>query len=269
MGELFTWYNVLFTAPLFFVFLFAILQIIGVSFQLGGGGGEMDVDVDADVDMDVDMDVDVDVDVDIDMDVDMDMDVDVEPDMDVDVDADMDADMDADADADTGGPGIILSALGFLNVGKVPCMVILMSLFALWGIIGLVCNSIVGGGTVINKFPLWIGVSLGAAFFGSLFGTRYLAVGLAKVFPESERATRYADLMGLRAQVTSGRVTTTFGQAVVTSPDGSRLNISCRIREGEEMPLRGDEIVLVKYIPPSNQRRSGYFEVVKVDVELS
>ena len=39
MGELFTWYNVLFTAPLFFVFLFAILQLIGVSFQFGGGGG--------------------------------------------------------------------------------------------------------------------------------------------------------------------------------------------------------------------------------------
>ncbi len=55
---------------------------------------------------------------------------------------------------------------------------------------------------------------------------------------------------------------------VVTAPDGSRLNISCRIREGEEMPIRGDEIVLVKYIPPSNQRRSGYFEVVKVDAEL-
>ena len=264
MGELFTWYNVLFTAPLFFVFLFAILQIIGVSFQLGGGGGETDVDVDADVDMDVDMDVDVDVD--MDMDVDVEPDIDVDADMDADVDADVDAD--AEADADSGGPGIILGALGFLNVGKVPCMVILMSLFALWGIIGLVCNSIVGGGTVINKFPLWIGVSLGAAFFGSLFGTRYLAVGLAKVFPESERATRYADLMGLRAQVTSGRVTTTFGQAVVTSPDGSRLNISCRIREGEEMPIRGDEIVLVKYIPPSNQRRSSYFEVVKVDAEL-
>ncbi len=259
MGELFTWYNALFTAPLFFVFLFAILQIIGVSFQLSGSG-ETDVDVDADVDMDVDVDMGVDMDVDVEPDIDVDMDV--EPD--VDVDADVDADADIDTDAEAAGPGIILNVLGFLNVGRVPCMVILMSLFALWGIVGLVCNSIIG----VKAVPPLIGFSLGAAFFGSIFGTRYLALGLARLFPASERATRYVDLLGLQARITSGRVTTTFGQAVVTAPDGSRLNISCRIREGEDTLLRGDEILLVQYIPPSPSRRSGYFEVVKFDIAL-
>ena len=130
MGEFFaefvTWYNVLFSAPLVFVFLFAILQLIGVGFELGGG--ELDVDVDVDVD--------------------------VEPDIDLDVDADVD--VDADAEADAGGPGVIASTLGFQNVGKVPCMVILMTLFASWGIVGLVCNSIFP----VREVPYFIAFSL-------------------------------------------------------------------------------------------------------------
>ncbi len=221
--ELLEWYNVLFSAPLVFVFLFAILQLIGVGFELSSGEPDVDVDVD----------------------------VDVEPDIDVDVDADV--------GAGAGGPGLIASTLGFLNVGRVPCMVILMTLFASWGIAGLVCNSIIP----VKKFPPFIGISLGAAFILSILSTKYIAAGIASIFPESEPPTTYSSLSGSTARVTSGRVTSTFGRAVVQAPDGSRLNISCRVREGDEEPVHGDEVILVYY--DENTRT---FEVVKADSAL-
>jgi len=232
--ELLAWYNVLFSAPLVFVFLFAILQLIGVGLELGGGEPDVGVDVDVDVEPDIDVDADVDV----------------EPDVDVDA---------GGAEAGAEGPGLIASTLGFMNVGKVPCMVILMTLFASWGIVGLVCNSIIP----IKKFPPFIGISLGAAFILSILSTKYIAAGIAKIFPESERATRYTDLIGLQAQVTSGRVTSTFGRAVVQALDGSRLNVSCRTREGAEEPVHGDEVLLVDY-----DQNTRTFEVVKADSEL-
>ena len=222
--ELLEWYNVLFSAPLVFVFLFAILQLIGVGFELGGGEPDVDVDVD----------------------------VDVEPDIDIDVDADVDA----DAEAGGGGPGLIASTFGFMNVGKVPCMVLLMTLFASWGIVGLVCNSIIP----VKKFPPFIGISLGAAFILSILGTKYIAAGIARILPESEPPTTYSSLCGSTAQVTSGRVSPTFGRAVVQAPDGSRLNISCRVREGDKEPVHGDEVILAYY--DENTRT---FEVVKAD----
>jgi len=231
MGEFFaefvTWYNVLFSAPLVFVFLFAILQLIGVGFELGGG--ELDVDVDVDVD--------------------------VEPDIDLDVDADVD--VDADAEADAGGPGVIASTLGFLNVGKVPCMVILMTLFASWGIVGLVCNSIFP----VREVPYFIAFSLGIAFILSNLITKYTAAGIAQIFPESDRPTSYSSLIGHSARITSGRVTSTFGRAIVQAPDGSRLNISCRVKEGAEELVQGDEVLLMNY-----DRDTRTFEVAKSDI---
>lgn len=227
-SELIAWYNVLFSAPLVFVFLFAILQLIGFGFELGGS--EPDIDVDVDVEPDVDVDVDVDA----------------EPDVDVDV----------DADAEAEGPSFLSSSLVFMNVGKVPCMVILMTLFASWGIVGLVCNKIIPVKTV----PPLIAVSLSSALILSIFGTKYIAAGIAKLFPESDRPTTYASLCGRTAKVTSGRVTTSFGRAVVQAPDGSRLNIACRIREGDKEASNGDEVILVYF-----DQSARTFEVVKTD----
>jgi len=233
MGEFFaefvTWYNVLFSAPLVFVFLFAILQLIGVGFELGGSEPDVDVDVD----------------------------VDVEPDIDLDVDADVDVDVDADAEADVGGPGLIASTLGFLNVGKVPCMVILMTLFASWGIVGLICNSIIP----VKEVHFLISISLGAAFILSILSTRYIAAGIARIFPESDRPTSYSSLIGHSARITSGRVTSTFGRAIVQAPDGSRLNISCRVKEGAEELVQEDEVLLMNY-----DRDTRTFEVAKSDI---
>ena len=225
LNYIFVWYNVWFTAPIAFMFLFAIFQLVmgGLDF----GGGDTDVDVDADVDVDVDADVDADVDV----------------------------------GSNSGGSSFIPGVLGILNVGKVPFTILLMALFATWGISGLVVNEFLNIDVQSSRSILWI--SVGAALLCSIFGTRYLALGLSKLFPESDRAITDYHLVGLRARVISGRVTTTFGAARVPVPDGPELTVSCRVREGEDIPLKGDTVILVDY---DSQGR--IFEVTKEDSSL-
>ena len=223
LNYILVWYNVWFTAPIACVFLFAIFQLVMGGLDLGGG----DTNVGADADVEVDPDVDADVNV----------------------------------DGSSGGGGFFPGVLGILNVGTVPFTVILMALFATWGISGLVVNELLNIDVHSSRSTLWI--SVGAALLCSIFGTRYLALGLAKLFPESDRATNDSHLLGLRGRVISGRVTTTFGTARVPVPQGPELTVSCRVREGEDVPVKGDTVILIDY-----DLRGRIFEVTKEDSSL-
>ena len=70
-------------------------------------------------------------------------------------------------------------------------------------------------------------------------------------------------LVGLRGRVISGRVTTTFGTARVSTPNGSELTVSCRVRDGEDVPLKGDTVILVAY-----DMRGEIFDVTKAETWL-
>lgn len=223
LNYILVWYNVWFTAPLACVFLFAIFQLVMGGLDFGGG----DTDVGADAEVEVDTDVGTDVNV----------------------------------DSSSGGGGFFPGVLGILNVGKVPFTVLLMALFATWGISGLVVNEILNINLHSARATLWI--SVGAALLCSIFGTRYLALGLSKLFPESDRATNDSHLVGLRGRVISGRVTTTFGTARVPVPQGPELTVSCRVREGEDTPLKGDTVILIDY-----DLQGRIFEVTKEDSSL-
>lgn len=221
-------YNVWFTAPLVIVFLFALFRLAMGAMDFG------DADVDADVDADIDIDADVDIDIDADVDIDADMDIDA------DVDADIDADVDVDASAHTPSFGDVF---GFLNVGRVPLMIVLMSLFGTWGITGLIANTLLN----VPEKPDWVWLSCVIAFFSCFVCTRYISIGLSKLFPESERAISDIHLLGLSGRVISGQITTTFGTARVQVPDGPELTVSCRVKSDEATPVKGDTVILVNY----------------------
>ena len=87
-----------------------------------------------------------------------------------------------------------------------------------------------------------------------------LVRGLSKLFLRRWRSTTDNRLIGLRGRVISGRVTTTFGTVRVASPNESALTVSCRIREGDDVPLKGDTVVLVGY-----DLREEIFDVTKDD----
>ena len=232
MGEFLNYlivsYNVWFTAPLAIVFLFAIFRLLIGAMDFGGADVDADADIDADVDVDADMDVDADVDV------------------------------DADIEADTGGLIPSFSdAFGFLNVGRVPLMVVLMSLLAMWGIAGLIANAALN----IPQNPQWIWISYIIAFFCSFLATRYVSITLSKLLPESERAISDVQLLGLSGRVISGQITTTFGTARVQVPDGPELTVSCRAKSEEATPVKGDTVILIGY-----DRTKRIFDVRKSEV---
>lgn len=218
-------YNVWFTAPLALVFIFALFRLImgGMDF------GDAEVDADADVDVAVD----------------------------VDADADVDGDTDTDVDSE-GQHGSFIDILGFLNVGRVPVMVVLMSLFATWGISGLIANALFN----VATNPNWFWASCIIAFLCSFVCTRYLTFGISKLFPESERAVTDVQLLGMRGRVISGQITTTFGTARVQVPDGPALTVNCRIKTAQVNPVKGDTVILVNY---DDEKR--IFDVKKAETE--
>ena len=219
-------YNVWFTAPLTIVFLLALFRLLIGAMDFG------DADVDADVDADIDADVDMDA----------------------------DADIDSDIEADTGLRSPSFGDLfGFLNVGRVPLVVVLMSLFATWGIAGLIANAFLN----VPEKPQWVWISYVIAFFCSFLGTRYISIALSKLFPESERAINDVQLLGLSGRVVSGQITTTFGTARVRVPDGPELTVSCRAKSDEVTPVKGDTVILIDY-----DRTKRIFDVRKSEVEV-
>ncbi len=221
-------YNVWFTAPIAIVFLLALFRLATGAMDFG--------DVDTDVDMDADIDIDADVD--------------------VDVDADVDADMDVHTSAHGSAFG---DMFGFLNVGRVPVMIVLMSLFVTWGISGLIANAFLN----IPENPHRVWISCIIAFFCCFLGTRYISIGLSKLFPESEKAISDIHLLGLSGRVISGQITTTFGTARVRVPDGPELTVSCRAEPDEATPVKGDTVILINY-----DRTKRIFDVKKSEMEL-
>lgn len=217
-------YNVWFTAPLAIVFLLALIRLATGAMDFG--------DVDTDVDMDADLDMD----------------------------ADIDADADVDADIDTGTQGPSFGdVFGFLNVGRVPLMIVLMSLFVTWGIFGLIANALFN----IPENPHRVWISCLIALFCCFLGTRYISIALSKLFPESEKAIRDTQLLGLRGRVISGQITTTFGTARVQVPDGPELTVSCRTEPDETTPVKGDTVVLINY-----DQTKRIFDVKKSEMDL-
>ncbi len=213
-------YNVWFTAPLAIVFLLALFRLATGAMDFG--------DVDADVDMDADLNADTDV----------------------------DADM--DADTSTQGPSFG-DVFGFLNVGRVPLMIVLMSLFVTWGIFGLIANALLN----IPETPNRVWISCIIAFFCCFLGTRYISIALSKLFPESEKAISDVQLLGLRGRVISGQITTTFGTARVQVPDGPELTVSCRVEPDGITPVKGDTVILINYDPTKR-----IFDVKKSEMDI-
>ena len=213
-------YNVWFTAPLAIVFLLALFRLVTGAMDFG--------DVDADVDMDADLDAD--------------------------------ADVDTDMDADTGSQGTSFGdVFGFLNVGRVPLMIVLMSLFVTWGIFGLIANALLN----IPETPNRVWISCIIAFFCCFLGTRYISIALSKLFPESEKAISDVQLLGLRGRVISGQITPTFGTARVQVPDGPELTVSCRAEPDGITPVKGDTVILINY-----DRTKRIFDVKKSEMDL-
>jgi membrane protein implicated in regulation of membrane protease activity len=106
------------------------------------------------------------------------------------------ADLDLGADADGG------DLLGWLGVGKVPLLILLVVLLALFGMIGLALQQVVSAVAGVPLAP-WNAAAI--AFVATLPLLGISARGLARIIPQDETTAVSLDaLLGKRATVTVG-----------------------------------------------------------------
>lgn len=135
-------------------------------------------------------------------------DVDIDADMDADVDGDFDLDGDADADIGSGGDtGLGASTalsklLGWLCVGRVPVLVLLVLFLTLFGILGLVMQGIVMSVTGLAMPAI---LASAGAFALTVPCVRIMASGLARLIPKDEsEAVSSGTFIGRIATITLG-----------------------------------------------------------------
>lgn len=115
------------------------------------------------------------------------------------IDADIDADLDMDLDADAGGGP---SLLAWLNVGRLPFLMLLVVFLFSFGVTGLVGQSVAQAltGRLITGF-----IAAPVALLVALPVTRVFAQGVAMIMPKDETTAVSRDsLIGRVAVITTG-----------------------------------------------------------------
>jgi membrane protein implicated in regulation of membrane protease activity len=157
--------------------------------------------------------------------------------------ADADADVDADKEMDLHGgvPGM----LAFFGVGRVPFLVIWLSLCIAGGFTGLALNRIV---YLRGGYPWWFFfVSLAAALVVGLAAVGVAARVASRVVDTGGRgATRKSELAG-RLGVASSTIDGRFGQVRVLDDGGNELLVHARICAGDPPIRQGRPVVIVDY----------------------
>ncbi len=125
---------------------------------------------------------------------------------DFDIDADIDIDVDADVDADLGGVGsssFLFNAMGWLHIGRVPILVLVVLFLFSFGLAGLCVQSAIHSiaGVALPGFLASIPALIAAVFFVRIGG------GLvAKVIPQDEtEAVKEKSFIGRVGTITLGK----------------------------------------------------------------
>jgi membrane protein implicated in regulation of membrane protease activity len=161
-------------------------------------------------------------------------------------DGDSDVDVDADADVDVDVEGDFFGdALGFLGIGKVPVMLVLMGFLGVFGLSGLLINTIIS-----QSFNGYAGIAFAAAALGSLICafmlTGRISRGFARLAPDSSLAVGFEQLVGRIGTVSSPQVSETYGRVTVRDQHGGTHTVYAVLNGGEPLPERS-EVALLAY----------------------
>lgn len=178
-----------------------------------------------------------------DLDLGFNFDVDAEG-PDVDIDADADADVDSDTDTDTDAPdkhepGFFMKFLNFMNVGRVPFMLVLTTLkFFIW-VGSLITTKLIS----VATWGVWSLLILLPLFFIAVFFTKWTTNPLVKLFKEiGYRGEEEIDFLGRSGKMISNIQGDKIGCAeVIVDKNPIRLNV-CSI-DGEAIKY-GDYVII-------------------------
>ena len=157
--------------------------------------------------------------------------------------------VDPDGDGDSGEAGV----LAFAGLGGVPASVVfsLLIVFAWFAALA--------GGELLGAIPA--ALVLAAAVVAAWVLTRLAVLLLKRLMPTGAEPSR-ADFVGLTGVVRTGRVTATFGQAEVHSPDGSSAIV--QVRQAGDDDLRAGTTALLYDFDPDGE----FFWVVPTDIAM-
>ena len=181
-----------------------------------------------------------------DLDLGFDFDVDV-PDVnvpDVDIDADIDADVDADVDSDSdisaeNSPGFFMQFLNFLNVGRVPFMLIL-STFKLFIWIGSLITTSLINVTAWGLSSLFILIPIAII---ALFFTKFATNPMVKFFKEiGYKGEEEIDFFGRSGKMLSNIKDEKIGTAEFLVED-SPMKLNVKSLDGAE--IKYDDYVVI------------------------
>lgn len=135
------------------------------------------------------------------------------------------------------------SALGWLNLGKVPFLVLLMIVLALFAASGMVLQSIARH--TIGAFPAIIAAGAATAF--SLIATRFVSRSVARILPRDESyATTDEDMIGRVGPVTVGPLEShAVGRMSVSDSFGNQHFPRVRPANPGEVIAAGEFVLIV------------------------
>ena len=159
----------------------------------------------------------------------------------------------ADHEQDELGTGGTLAS--FVGLGRVPFLVVWLTLFLCTGFTGLFVNLLL---VSLGPFrPLWLLPSLLASLTTGLLATRLVARAVHRLVDVGGRGSiRKHELVGAPGTVASPLVDAKFGEIRVRDGRGLEILVHGRIEEGEADLRRGERVVLIDY-----DAASGLFRV--------
>jgi hypothetical protein len=187
-------------------------------------------------------------------DSDHDVDLDGAPDgidHDHDVDHGADGDGDHDHEAEQGH-----GMAAFLGVGRVPFMVVWLTLFIFAGFTGLFVNRVLQ--VRLGGYPPWLfPASLLASLGAGALAVRFVARAVARLVDTGGRgAAARHELTGALGVVASPLLDANFGEVRVRDPRGNELIVHAHVGEREQALRQGATVVLVEL-----EKDSGLFQV--------
>ncbi len=139
------------------------------------------------------------------------------------------------------------SGLGWLHLGKVPVLVLLVLFLTAFAMVGLTCNAIAY--KVLASYPPPL-LSSAIAFLTALLVVRVCGSGLAKIIPSDESSAITLDsLVGRVAVIVNGTAKKNYpAQARVTTEKGQTFYVQVEPESITEQFVLNDSVLLVKQI---------------------
>lgn len=166
------------------------------------------------------------------------------PDFGIDADLDLDIDADAGPAAPGGGQGVFIQFLGWLCIGKVPFLVLLVAFMTAFGLAGILLQSLTAG--LFGTYLPALFASL-AALFLALPPTRWLALGLAHLIPKEEtEAVSSRSFVGRVATITHGIARRDIpAEAKLRDPHGQMHYVLVEPDADDDAFQPGTEVLLI------------------------